>query len=312
MPSIRARIVRETMVRVAHAAMNTAVGDIDVDTAPITDFTETLNRLRTRLDLIARQRPMPSGVEIDRRRAGNVWTDVVIPETINRSDRALLLIHGGAFIVCTPETHRPLAGSLARAAATSVWVPDYALAPEHPYPRPLHDVIEVWHDMRRRFDADRIVVVGDSAGGNLALSLVLHLRDEGEDLPAGLVMFSPWLDLTGTAESVTSRADVDPWIPARLMTLPARAYADGMALDDPQVSPLFADLHGLPPTLVQVGSDEVLHDDAESFTARATAAGSDVTLTVFKGMWHVFQAFPIPEATRAIDEVARFVRKVTH
>jgi monoterpene epsilon-lactone hydrolase len=210
----------------------------------------------------------------------------------------LLYLHGGGYVVGSPRTHLALTSSL-----------DYRLAPEHPFPAAVDDA-------RSAYDAivaggvppEHVVIAGDSAGGGLALALLVSLRDAGGPMPAGAVLFSPWTDLTGTAGSLVSKADADPMLSRDMLRLFADAYtADDTAL---LASPGRADLHGLPPLLVQVGSAEVLLDDSLDLTARAAHADVDVTLEVVSGVPHVFpsQADALEEASDAVERAGAFVR----
>lgn len=158
----------------------------------------------------------------------------------------------------------------------------------------------------------KVVIAGDSAGGGLTLATLLALRHAGRPLPAGAAVFSPWTDLTGSGDSVRTRAEADPMIDADALSAIAAHYHAAMPADSPGISPLFADLTGLPPLLIQVGDAEVLLDDATRFHERARAAGVASTLHVFDEAFHVFQAIPgLPEAAAALDEVAEFFEQVT-
>ena len=159
---------------------------------------------------------------------------------------------------------------------------------------------------------ERLAVTGDSAGGGLAAALLVRLRDEGRVLPACYVGMSPWTDLAGTGASMQELDDVDPWLSAAMVVPAARAYAGTVPLDDPRVSPLYADLTGFPPTLVHVGGDEILLDDAVRFVDACRAQGVDASLGRFDGLWHVFQVFPgMPESRDALREIGAFVRRHT-
>jgi epsilon-lactone hydrolase len=230
------------------------------------------------------------------------------------TDRVVLYLHGGAYCLGSPELYRGLAGALARTAGATVVLPDYRLAPEHPYPAALDDVVEAWDWLTRSrgIDATRIAVAGDSSGAGLAAALCLRLRDEQRPTPACLAAISPWTDLAATGGSLIDNEASDVWIPPRLIGPVARAYAGDRPLDDPLVSPLYGDLRGLPPTLVHVGTDEVLLDDATRFVTKARAHGVDASLGRFEGLWHVFHAFPgFPESRAAVQELGAFVRRHT-
>jgi acetyl esterase/lipase len=267
--------------------------------------------LRRRVDRFSGAAPTPHGVAVRPLDAGGVPAERVIPRGTPR-DRCLLYLHGGAWCMGSPRTHRRLVADLASGAGVRAVSVDYRLAPEHPYPAGLDDCVAAYHWLLdRRVDPSRIVVAGDSAGGNLAAALLLRLRDAGMPLPAGAVLLSPATDLAGTGASFVTRKSVDPFFcdidPATFID----AYADGHDVRDPYLSPLYGDLRGLPPLLVHVGDHEVLLDDSVRFAERAREAGVDVRLTVWPGMFHVFQTFAplLPEARRANREIAAFIRE---
>lgn len=227
-------------------------------------------------------------------------------------DQVILYLHGGAYVFGSPATHRSVTGYLARDSAAAVYAPDYRLAPEHPCPAAVEDAAGAYRWLLDQgIPARRIVIAGDSAGGGLALATALRLRDDGLPLPAGLMTLSPWVDLTGSGESVARIGTADPMIPIPGLHASAHAYLAGRHASDPVASPLFADLSGLPPLYIQVGSDEVLYADAERLAEHARAAGVAVTHQTFQGFWHVFQlhAGALPAATDAVAELAAFARQ---
>ena len=226
--------------------------------------------------------------------------------------RAILYFHGGGFQVGSLVSHRELMSGLSAAAQCRVLGVDYRLAPEHRYPAALDDASAAYRWLTDQgFPPDHIALAGDSAGGGLALSLLLRLRDAGQALPAAAVLMSAWTDLTASGASYGTRADTDPIHQRPMIVAMARNYLgkEGNPAD-PLVSPLFAELEGLPPLLAQVGDRETVLDDSRDFVARAKEAGVDATLQVWDHMIHVFQQFPaqLPEARAAIDDMGRFVR----
>jgi epsilon-lactone hydrolase len=230
------------------------------------------------------------------------------------TDRVVLHVHGGGYALGSPATHRGLAASLSRVAEAAVHLPAYRLTPEHRFPAAFDDVVAtyIWLTDDLGVDPARMAVTGDSAGGGLGLALLAHLRDLGRPLPGCYVGLSPLTDLAGTGASLDELDDIDPWISAAMVRRAARAYAGETPLDDPRVSPLYADLTGLPPMLVHVGGDEVLLDDAIRIVDAARAAGVDASLGRFEGLWHMFQAFPgLPEARFALREIGAFVQRHT-
>jgi len=224
---------------------------------------------------------------------------------------SILYMHGGGYCIGGPSTHLGLVTHLAVAARASVYVPDYRLAPEHPYPAALEDGLRTYRWMLDHgWSPGRIAIAGDSAGGGLALTTALAIRDEALPHPAAIVLISPWTDLGCDSPSRTANARIDPMIRTSWSKRCAAVYLDGRATDDPACSPLFADHRNLPPLLVQVGTDEVLIDDATALADRCRDAGVDVTLQVFDGMWHVFQSSvgAMTEADDAVAKIAGFLR----
>jgi acetyl esterase/lipase len=223
-------------------------------------------------------------------------------------------LHGGAFIIGSPNLYRHLTWRIASAARAHVLAVDYRLAPEHPFPAALEDAFTAYNWLLTRgTDPRRIAVMGDSAGGGLVFSLMLRLRDEGYPLPGAAVALSPWTDLALTGASLRINANRDPILSADDPPLFVNDYLAGADPRAPYVSPLYGDPAGLPPTFIQVGSDEVLRDDAVRMADRMRAAGCQVELEIWPRMphvWHVFVPL-IPEARRAIERVGAFVLEKT-
>lgn len=226
-------------------------------------------------------------------------------------DCAFLYLHGGAYYMGSCTSHRELASRLARACAMRVLVIEYRLAPEHPYPAAVQDAVAAYRALvASGLQPENIVIGGDSAGGGLTVATLLALRDGGDALPAAAVTLSPWTDLACTGESLQSRAQFDPMLSPESVRAITERYVGDSDPRDPLISPIYGDLHGLVPMLVQVGHDEVLLDDAQRLASRLQTAGGDVTLKVWDGMWHVFQIFAavMPEGQQAVDEIGTFVR----
>ncbi|HXU68741.1 MAG TPA: alpha/beta hydrolase [Polyangia bacterium] len=250
--------------------------------------------------------PAPFGVRVVPTRMGGVAAEWLLPA--DAGDTILYYLHGGGFVMGDPPLYRRMVGWLARQAGTRTLVPDYRLAPEHPHPAALDDCVAGYRALVSRGIApEDIVIAGDSAGGALALATLVALRDAGDPLPAAAALMSPVTDLTVSGASMRTRADAEVLLAPRFCHLVARLYLGGA--DARAASPLFADLRGLPPLLVHVGTDELLFDDSARLAEAARAAGVDVTLAVWPELWHVFQMFvSMPEARRALDEIATFVR----
>jgi monoterpene epsilon-lactone hydrolase len=227
------------------------------------------------------------------------------------TDRVLLFLHGGGYELGSLRSHGELAARLGRAGGMRVLLPEYRLAPEHPFPAAIDDVLAAWHWLRTHqdLDAKSIAVAGDSAGGGLSVALLVATRDAGEALPAAAVLMSPTVDLTSSGASMTERADQDPISTPAMLRQFASDYLAGADPKTPLASPLFASLSGLPPLLVQAGTADVLFSDSQRLAAAAAQAGVDVTLEVGEGLPH---AYPImlgtPEAAKATEEIGEFLR----
>lgn len=224
--------------------------------------------------------------------------------------RVVLFLHGGGYVSGSPSTHIAITGRLAQAARARVFALDYRLAPEHPFPAAVEDAWAAywWLITAQRLSPAQIVVAGDSAGGGLTLALLLMLRDANIPLPAGAVGLSPWVDLTLSGGTIAANATTD-YLNYDVLRTAAQMYSRGHDLRDPLLSPLYADLTGLPPLLLQAGSAEMLLDDSRRFAQRARAAGVDVQLAVFAHMVHVwhFTWLVAPQARQAIGQIGEFV-----
>ncbi|MDT7516197.1 flavin-containing monooxygenase [Rhodoferax mekongensis] len=264
-----------------------------------------------RLAVAAMSSLMPgvSGVMRYRQKVEGVTVEVLAP-LHGDPPGAILFLHGGAFCVGSPGTHRSITTRLARDSGLSVWVPDYRLAPEHPYPAGLQDALSAYRALREQgIAASRIVIAGDSAGGALALALALTLKDRGEPAAAGLMLISPVTDPTLQGESMQSRAAAEPMIRRSWLEQALHWYrADPVATPN---TPLQADLRGLPPMFIQAGEDEVLLSDATSLAESASRQGVPCRLEVHAGRWHVFQlhSFYLASAREAVRRLALFARE---
>ncbi|MDB5591118.1 MAG: putative esterase [Enterovirga sp.] len=221
----------------------------------------------------------------------------------------LLYLHGGAFVVCSPQTHRTITVGFAR-RGFRVFAPAYRRAPEHRFPAALDDVVASYRGLLAEgHDPGQIAVAGESAGAGLALSLLLRLRDLGLPQPAAAALFSPWIDLAHTGATMRSNAERDPMFHPDHADAVARHYLGDADPRTPLASPLYADLTGLPPLLIQAGDSELLLDDSRRLAARARAAGLDATLTIWPGVPHGWQIFGalLPEAQRSLDQAAAFL-----
>lgn len=266
-------------------------------------------QLRARAEQAAAHVKHHPKVQVVPVQAGTVPAEWLIPPDAP-PDRALLYIHGGAWFMCSPRTHRGLVSHLAYRSGVRALSLDYRLAPEHPFPAGLEDCLAAYEWLLQGGIApEGIVVAGDSAGGNLALALLIALRDAGRPLPAAAVALSPATDLAGTGESHRTRRHLDPIFSQMGANTIISDYITDHDVRHPLISPLYADLHGLPPLLIHVGDQEMLLDDAVRFGERASAAGVPVQTVVWPGMFHVFQLFTfLPEARQAHAQIAAFIR----
>ena len=227
----------------------------------------------------------------------------------------LLWFHGGFYVLGSPRTSAALASTVARRTGMKVISVDYRLAPEHPYPAALDDAVACYRAIlgsAEGRDPGRVAVVGESAGAGLAAALLIAARNQGLAMPAAGVLFSPYADLTLTGDSMKTKAGVDPSFTAEAIARRAADYVGGADPADPLISPVFADLRGLPPLLIQVGTHELLLDDAVRLAARAAAADVPVTLEVTPGVPHLFQAFAamLDEGDAALVRVTEFLGRV--
>jgi monoterpene epsilon-lactone hydrolase len=268
---------------------------------------ESLEASRERLDASDVIFPVPPEVEITPFDIHGIACERHHPPSADTS-RLLVYLHGGSYTAGSLRSHRALVARLARACECDAVAVDYRLAPEHPFPAGLDDARRTYLDLLGNgADPDRTIVMGDSAGGGLAAALLLALRDGGDPLPAGAVLLSPWLDLTLEAPSITGVAAADPMLHEPSLARSAEAYA-GTDLRRPLVSPVFADLSGLPPMLILVGTAEILVDDSTTFARRAQEAGADVDLDVEEGLIHVWPFIDgLPEAAAALERVSAWV-----
>ncbi|GLK55270.1 acetyl esterase/lipase [Methylopila capsulata] len=269
-----------------------------------------LLRLRRQIDAIARLAPdLPKNVERSALRIGGLAAERHAPIGYG-GGRAILYLHGGAFVAGSPRTHRGVAGRLARGAQAETIVPDYRLAPEHPHPASLEDSLAVYRALLDRGQSPAaIALAGDSAGGNLVFALLLRLKAEGLPLPAAAVALSPFVDMSGEGESMRKNALLDPFLEVACLPTVVDAYAPGRDVRDPSLSPLYGDLRGLPPCLIQCGGDEILRDDSVRMHRALLAAGVAAELEVWPKMPHVWQAFArfLPEARSAIRRISSFL-----
>jgi phosphinothricin tripeptide acetyl hydrolase len=271
----------------------------------------TLAERRRQYERAERVFPVAPDVKVETATIGGVPGERLTPP-VTPPAAVILYLHGGGYCIGSPRSHRHLAAAIGTDAQAVVVLPDYRLAPEHPFPAAVDDAVAVYRALLAEGVApSRIAIAGDSAGGGLTVATLLALRDARVPLPAAGVCLSPWTDLTCTAASYKTKAAMDPIVKVESIGEMATAYLRGQDPRTPLASPLFADLAGLPPLLIQVGSDEVLLDDAAQLAERANAAGVPTTLEVWPDMVHVWPWFLtlLDEAPAAVAAVAGFVRR---
>jgi monoterpene epsilon-lactone hydrolase len=257
----------------------------------------------------AMSRPAPEGV-VTRRTVLGGRPALELEPAETRGRGRLLYLHGGGYVIGSPDTHAGLVGELARRAGLRAVSVDYRLAPEHPFPAAVDDGLAAYRELLATgTDPQDIVVAGDSAGGGLGIAALLAAREAGLPQPAAVAVFSPWVDLTLAGGSIRSKEGIDPIFTEADIRAYADLYVGAGDRAHPLASPVFADLTGLPPLFVQVGANEVLLDDAVRLAGRAGADGVEVTLEVGPGLPHVFQHHygRLDEADAALDRAARFL-----
>lgn len=265
---------------------------------------------RVRFEAVTQMFPTPPDVTSEAVDAGGVPAEwVSAPDATDTA--TIYYLHGGGYTIGSINTHREMVSRISRASGARALLIDYRLAPEHKFPAAVDDALAAYrwlltHGVR----PETTVIAGDSAGGGLTLATLVSLRDAGVPLPAAAVLLSPWTDLEGTGASMKTRADKDPMIKQDLVDIGAGQYYGSASVRDPRVSPIYADLSGLPPMLVHVGDWEVLLDDSTRLAQKAKLDGVAVTLKVWPEMIHVFQFFGMaPEARQSIEEIGAFIRE---
>jgi len=306
-----------------------------------------VKKVRGRTNYLASYGWYPFLVNRERFRVGEIPVAAYTPKEVEPR-RTILFLHGGGYCFGSIRMYADLAARLSAAAQARVVLPEYRLAPEHQYPAAHDDVMQVYESLigeLSRGSADSLplirpsatfsplgdssgssqaqggekgandgrlpfALVGDSAGGGLVLATAMRARDSGLPLPVALGLISPWIDLVCEGPTYATHAARDPMLPTEVMSRCAAQYAGDTDIRDPQLSPLYADLSGLPPMLIQVGTEEILQSDSERIAEAARSAGVDVTLRTYDGMWHVWHLFAwaVPEGKMAIREMGEYVR----
>ncbi|PPI85861.1 alpha/beta hydrolase [Marinobacter maroccanus] len=249
----------------------------------------------------------PRGASFENTRVGG------IPATStsfgNKPHGAVLYLHGGGYIIGSSATHRGITGHLAKTSGCTIVTPDYRLAPEFPFPAALDDAEACWNGLLEEgFKPGQIAIAGDSAGGGLAIALAMQLRDKNQPLPSSVTVFSPWIDLT---QEKLYAPECEPVLQASWTSKAAKLYAGQESLTNPLISPIFGDLSGLPPLLIQVGSQEILLNDAERLAEAANRHDVETCLEVYNSLWHVFQVHSgqLDRATAAMETAGEHIKR---
>ena len=264
----------------------------------------------------------PKGLNIEEVSFAGIYGEWLRPSRPHDARHVILYCHGGGYMTGSSAYSRNVTCKLAEAASMDVFCFNYGLAPENKYPSQLNEAMEAWNYlMLKGYGAKDIILVGDSAGGNLALALSLRLKQENRMLPLALCLYSPWTDMTASGRSYKTKKNLDPVLTYEYIKQASSRYLMGTVdniceeeysrlINDPSVSPLFGDFTGFPPVYIQVGTNEILYSDSEMLYKKLLSAGVTARLEAFKGMWHVFQMTPLKTAAEAIDKTAEFIFKL--
>jgi len=267
---------------------------------------------RAGLEEMARLTPLFKDAKLENIDAGGVPAAWMITPDVAK-DRAILYLHGGGYKEGSITTHQDLAQRISKVSKTKVLILGYRLAPEHPFPAALEDSVRAyeWLINSEGYKPKNLIIAGDSAGGGLTIATLVKLRDQGVSLPAAAVCLSPWTDLALTGDSMNLKIHEDHFVSPDGLMFDARLYLGKTDPKNPYASPLYADFKGLPPLCIQVGSAEILLDDATRLAKRAREAGVEVQLDIWEEMIHVFQAFAVmaPESIEGINKIGDFIKK---
>lgn len=251
-------------------------------------------------------------IDVKRFKIGDICCEMVRPQEGYDHKTVILYAHGGGYISGGLNYSRVLASKMAIATGHAVFTFEYRLAPEHPYPAAFNDGMAVWEFLTKsRFKPDRIILAGDSAGGNLALVMAQKIRQKEQAVPKGLILFSPWTDMTLTNDSYEEKAVLDPILTKKFVTEAADAYIAGHGeAEEPQFSPINGSFEDFPPTLIMVGENEILLDDSIKLREKIISEGGRAELDIEPDGWHVYQLTPLPISKKAMNKVAEFVSSI--
>lgn len=276
-----------------------------VDAAVVAD-------LRKRYDAFLARNPAPAGVTFTEMDMGGVRGVLATPDTV-QGGRTLMYIHGGGYFSGGPDGYHGIAGHYAKMLGARVYMPDYRLAPEHRFPVPLDDTLTAYAWLVDQVgDASNIVISGDSAGGAMTVSVMLRAKRAGFPLPAGGVAISPWCNLEMNNPSYMTRDGIDPLCTRNILALMARTALGSMRPNDPDASPVYGDVRGLPPIMVQVGEAEVMLDDGIQLANHLAQNGVRTSLEVWPDMFHVWPVFSsiVPEGLQALESACAFLDRL--
>ena len=267
-------------------------------------------KMRERLDLVGRLGRKAKDVVVEEAEIAGLHAEWYRPKE-PLSGKVFLYLHGGAYALGSCDSHRALATRIASAAKVDTVLPEYRLAPENPFPAGLQDCVAAYRALLDQgYAADDIIIGGDSAGGGLTMATMLQLRHDGIPLPRAAVLLSPFLDVSASGESMKTRVERDPWFDPDNISVVVGHYCPDEDPRNPLLSPVFANVAGLPSTLIHVGDDEILLSDSTRIADKLRAAGIEVELEVFPEMWHVFQLFigAMPESRVAVEKIGAYIR----
>lgn len=261
-------------------------------------------------DSYAKKKKVPQGFDVNLTKIAGVDCEWISPKD-SKGKKIIIYLHGGGYVLGSLHTARSFAILLSKYTSEKILTVDYRLAPENPFPAGLEDSIAIYRNLLEDgVDSKDIIFAGDSAGGGLSLATTLLLKEKREPLPGAVVCISPWTDLAATGESNTANTKLDPIFGGGSGAIKPEDYAGKESLYNPLVSPLYGDYNEFPPLFIHVGTDEIILDDSIRLAKKAKEAGVEVSIKVWKGMWHVFSAQHdiLPEAKQSLKEIARYIK----
>ncbi len=296
MPSLRSKLCRFLIKKMV---------------APKLNNLQSINKTRNYMEKMAKYAKLPPKTQVEKITISGMAAEWIYKNKA-RQKRVILFLHGGGYNLCSINTHRELAAHIAKESGAKVLLIDYRLAPEYPFPAALEDATASYRWLLDSgLTGQNIAIAGDSAGGGLALATAISIRDAGGPLPSAVACVAPWTDLCMTGDSIKTKAEIDPLIRIQSAKIWAENYIGDNDPSNPLISPLYADLKGLPPLLIHIGTDDMLLDDSKRIAKKAEDAGVDVELKIYDNLWHVFHLSvkAMPEAKTAVAEIGAFIAK---